>query len=286
MPGTMDEDQTGSDDAARQAYYAEARSWAADRQAEQLRSRRTAWIVAAVAAGIAVIEALALIALASLKTVVPYTLLVDRNTGFVQALEGTHPATLKPQAALTQSLLAQYIVARETFDIGSLPDQYRKVALWSADAARRDYLAVMPAGNPESPLSRYPRSAVVETHIESVSTLGPDTALVRFYTERHDQNQGAAPRAYWAAMLRYRYSGEPMAIEDRLVNPLGFQVVHYRRDQEAPPAPEIVATAPARVAPLSRLAPGSPDPHSTSAWQPARLSTQLAPSATQQRERE
>ena len=38
-------------------------------------------------------------------------------------------------------------------------------------------------------------------------------------------------------MIRYRFSGEPMRVEDRFVNPLGFQVTRYRRDPEALPPP-------------------------------------------------
>ncbi len=231
-----------------QAYYAQARSWAEDRDTAMQRSRRLAWLLAGGAAAIAALEALALVALAPLKTVVPYTLLVDRNTGYVEALDPAHPTMIKPQAALTQALLAQYVVARETFDINSLPDQYQKVALWSAEAARRDYLGAMTRDNPDNPISRYPRNALVKTQVESVSPLGTNTALVRFYTEQYDSTQGPRPRAFWAAVVRFRFSGEPMALADRLVNPLGFQVVQYRRDQEAPP-PEPVATVPAAPAP-------------------------------------
>ena len=60
---------------------------------------------------------------------------------------------------------------------------------------------------------------------------------MRFVAERRDQNGGAARQDYWVAVIKYRYSGEPQKIEDRLVNPLGFQVISYRRDQETPPAP-------------------------------------------------
>jgi type IV secretion system protein VirB8 len=42
-------------------------------------------------------------------------------------------------------------------------------------------------------------------------------------------------------VIRYRFSGEPMTREDRFVNPLGFQVLHYRRDAEALPDPEATA---------------------------------------------
>mgnify|MGYP002138841417 CR=1 FL=1 len=52
-----------------------------------------------------VAEALVLIALLPLKTVVPYTILVDRNTGYAQALDERAMPNVKPESALTQSLL-------------------------------------------------------------------------------------------------------------------------------------------------------------------------------------
>jgi type IV secretion system protein VirB8 len=61
------------------AYYREADSWADDRQDMLRASRRTAWIVAGVAVAVALFEAIALIVLMPLKTVVPYTLLVDKQ---------------------------------------------------------------------------------------------------------------------------------------------------------------------------------------------------------------
>jgi type IV secretion system protein VirB8 len=45
-------------------------------------------------------------------------------------------------------------------------------------------------------------------------------------------------------VIRYRFTTEPMRAEDRFINPLGFEVTRYRRDQEAvtPPEPAAVAT--------------------------------------------
>jgi type IV secretion system protein VirB8 len=54
------------------------------------------------------------------------------------------------------------------------------------------------------------------------------------------------------AVVRYRYSTEPMKLEDRFVNPLGFQVTSYRRDPEA--VPPSAATPPA-AAPAANAAP-------------------------------
>jgi type IV secretion system protein VirB8 len=227
------------------AYYAEAESWANDRQDALRASRRTAWIVAGVAVAVALLEGLALLLLTPLKTVVPYTLLVDRNTGFVQALEPLDPAKVSADTALTQSFLVQYVIARESFDIDTLQSDYRKVALWSAEQARSGYVAGMQISSPQSPLALYPRTSVVETRVKSVSPVGRNVALVRFETVRRDLGGHIDPPRAWVAVIRYRYSGEPMRLEDRMINPLGFQVVRYRRDAEAlppEPAPVVVQT--------------------------------------------
>lgn len=220
------------------AYYREAGSWASDRLAALENSRRTAWLVAGAAAVIAVVEGIALLVLMPLKTVEPYTLLVDRTTGYVQALNPLDPAQITPDRALTQSMLVQYVIARESFDIATLQANYRKVGLWSADRARSDYVGLMQPTNAASPLSRFPRSTLLETRVKSVSPLTSDSALVRFDTARRDLGSQYQPAQPWVAIIRYRFSGEPMSAEDRYLNPLGFQVTEYRKDAEALPAPE------------------------------------------------
>lgn len=222
-------------------YYREAESWSADRERARASSLRTAWIVAACAGAIALAEAIALICLTPLKTVEPYTLLVDRQTGYVQALKPLERETIAPDTALTRSFLAQYVIARESFDIDSLRNDYRKVALWSAGEARSRYIAAMQSTNPSSPLASLPRRALVQTEIRSLSSLDGDSALVRFVTTRTDPGgQPHAPQA-WTAVIKYRFSGASMSASDRMVNPLGFQVTRYRRDAELPPAPPGVA---------------------------------------------
>jgi type IV secretion system protein VirB8 len=217
------------------SYYAQGRAWAFDRENASRRSRSTAWTIAIIAVGVAALEAIALAMLAPLKTIEHHTILVDRQTGYTQVLNGDGVDRITADQALTQSLLAQYVVARESFDIATVAADYRKVALWSADRARSTYVASMQAANPESPFATLPRTSILATHIRSVSKLGPEIALIRFETERLDRGQAHEPGQSWAAVIHYRFVAAPMSLDDRLVNPLGFQVTRYRRDQEAPP---------------------------------------------------
>lgn len=223
-----------SDDQLEQ-YYQEAETWAEDRQRSMTRSVRLAWIAAGVAAAIALVEALALFLLIPLKREVPYTLLVDRQTGFVQPLRPLETEQLTADAALTRSFLVQYVTARESFDLGSLQENYRKVGLWSAGEARDRYVAAMNANNAASPLASLPRRATVDVAIRSVSSLSGDTAMVRFSTTRTDPGGRPQVAQHWAAVISYRFSSADMTAEDRLTNPLGFQVTRYRRDAETLP---------------------------------------------------
>lgn len=218
-----------------EAYYTEASSWNTDRLKVMRSSRRVAWLVAIAATLVAVLEAGALILLTPLKTVEPYTLLVDKTTGYVQPLRPLEPSRLAPDTALTQSFLVQYVIARESFDFTEVKANYRKVALLSGGGARTNYLASMQPSNTQSPLNIYTRGTVIETRVKSVSPIGSDSVLVRFDTIRTDANGHAQPPMPWVSLVRFKYSTEQMKLEDRFVNPLGFQVVQYRRDPEALP---------------------------------------------------
>ncbi|MET1112640.1 MAG: VirB8/TrbF family protein [Allosphingosinicella sp.] len=229
------------------AYYKDAATWNRDRLDALNKSQRTAWWVAIGAGTIAILEAGALILLTPLKTVEPYTLLVDRTTGYVQALKPLDADKIAPDAALTQSFLVQYVIARESFDIDTVTANYNKVASWSAEQARSGYLSAVQVSNPQSPLVVYPRTTVIETRVKSVSPLGRNVALVRFDTIRRDAGgQVQAPQS-WVSVIRYRFSGEPMKLEERFANPLGFRVLRYRRDAESPPPPATVVVAPTAV---------------------------------------
>lgn len=217
---------------ARRAQFETAASWAVDVNGALRASRRLAWTVAAVAVGIAGLEALALVALAPLKTVVPYTILVDRQTGYVETIKGLKPGPLSETAAVTQAFLVQYVIARETFDATDLREAYRKITLWSAGAARSGYQREMQKTNPSSPLNLYTASTVVRTTIKNVSLLSSGAALVRFETTRRDGGGQDSRQGDWTAVIGYRFTGAPMRMEDRFLNPLGFQVLSYRRDSD------------------------------------------------------
>lgn len=240
----------------RTAYFDDAASWNADVNGSLRASRRRAWWVAGAAASIAVLEALALALLMPLKTVVPYTITVDRQTGAAALARGIQLGPLSQNDALLQSVLAQYVIARETLDATDLAANYRKVGLWSAGSARTDYLRIMDRRNPTSPLNGATAATLVQTTVKQVTVMSPTSALVRFSTDRRD-GDGPVTRTDWATVIQFAFTGGPLSMEDRLINPLGFQVTHYRRDAEAAPGVVVPVAAPTTV-PVAIVAAAAP----------------------------
>lgn len=217
------------------SYFDLARGWADERDAASARARRVAWTVAVVACAVALLEAVALALAMPLKRVEPIAVLVDRTTGQVERVDLDQPRSLAANEALQQSLLAQYVTARESYDPIGIRQAYRRVALWSSGAARSSYLAAMSQDRPGAALGGVKRDIALAANVKSISMLSPGSALVRFDVSRIGYDGKRSDTRPYVATIAFGYRGQPMRIEDRLDNPLGFEVKSYRVDAEAPP---------------------------------------------------
>jgi type IV secretion system protein VirB8 len=176
--------------------------------------------------------ALALVLLVPLKSVQPYVLTVDRNTGAVEAATTLQNGKLSQNDAVIQAQLAGYVVARETFDATDLAQQYRRVQIMSAPPVARAYVGQMAATNPESPLNTLNRGDTVSIRVRSVSQISDGAAIVRFTATRTPVGSSAGPETNYVAAISFGFNGRPLRAADRFDNPLGFQVTRYRRDAE------------------------------------------------------
>jgi type IV secretion system protein VirB8 len=219
-----------------QDYFEAARSWADERDAAAGRSRRVAWLVAGGAMIVAVLEAVALAMAMPLKTVVPLTVLVDRTTGHVERVTSDGGNVLAADQALQQAMLAQYVIARESYNPISIANAYRKVVVMSEGQARASYLEAMKQENPKSRLVGNGRFVGLEATIKSISPMGQNAALIRFDVSRIGFDGSRRDARPFVVTVAYGQQSAPMSFEDRLVNPLGFQVRSYRVSPEALPA--------------------------------------------------
>jgi type IV secretion system protein VirB8 len=213
-------------------YYAAAQGWADGQVEVEKRARKLAWTVAAIAGAIAGILAFAVAMLVPLKTVQPYVVTVDRQSGAVEVATTVANGRLTQNEAVIQAQVANYVRVRETFDASDLAENYRRVQLLSSADVRADYIAQMAAGNPSSPLRALSPGDTLKVRIKSVSLTGAGTALVRYDLDRTVAGGRGVSSTGYVSAVSFGFSNRPLRAADRFENPLGFQVTRYRRDAE------------------------------------------------------
>jgi type IV secretion system protein VirB8 len=213
------------------AYFAEAKSWDADRVRAAERSRRLAWGVAAVSGLVAAVAVGAVAALAPLKTVEPFVVRVDRATGAVDvmtAVRSEKPLTY--DEAVTKHFLAQYVRAREGWLAPAAEANFRQVSIMSTPAEQQRWGDAFRPANPLSPQVVYGPAGEAQVDIRAISFVSEGVANVRFHRIVRQVQQ--VTESDWIATVAFTYTKAPMAEADRLRNPLGFQVTSYRADPE------------------------------------------------------
>ncbi|WP_108653158.1 virB8 family protein [Dongshaea marina] len=199
----------------------------------ELMVRRALW-VAGIAIGVAVLLAIALAMLAPLKTVVPYVVRVDSDTGHAAVLTELNTQQLSQDQALDKYWLARYVIHRESYDYKLIQNDYDSTLLMSSDAVGRDYAALYQGDDALD--ARFGSRVLQKVTIDSIvlSHRNGDVGTVRF-SKRSTSSDGGMKGtvSHWVATIAYRYNNPAqLSATDRLKNPLGFQVTSYRIDPE------------------------------------------------------
>ena len=198
---------------------------------------RNRWFVAALVAGLIAAGAVTAVAmLLPLEKLVPLAVTVDSRTGLVTSVEyGKSVGELTQREAIQRSDAARYVTARETYDPQDFATNVKMVRVMSDGNVWRQYEDEISQYNDASPVKRY--GFKVRRRIE-VSTALPlpnaeNTYQVRYVAiEEFPGSQVLPVEKPYVSTLSFRYSDRPLSNEDRILNPLNFRAIAYRKDQE------------------------------------------------------
>ena len=212
------------------AYYRDGETWERDIARRNRNSRSIAWVVAAAMTTTTLALGVALATVIPLKTYEPYMIVVDKSSGFVEVKRPTAVGALSQDEAITMFNVARYVRARETYDPKSIKDNFDLAQLLSTGKASNDLTELWQPSNPKRPSAKWGASTVASVFNNSITFPNNKTAMVRFSTE--EKSNASVSTNNYVSIVRFQYSSTPMRNEYRFENPLGFQTVEYRRDQE------------------------------------------------------
>lgn len=234
------------------------------------RSERRAWTVAWCAVAMSLLLAGGYLLFLPLKEKVPYLVMADPYTGTasVARLAGNFgERDVTTEEAISKSNVAQFVLARESYDAGLIGQRnWRTTLSMAGPAVAPAYVALHSESNFERPFRIYGASKSLNVRITSIVLIGggagkrPSGATVRFQRSVYDKSNGRSePLDARIATMEFTYDPElRLSDEDRLLNPLGFRVTNYRVDNDfAPPvgAPAAVPAASPQPQPAAMPAP-------------------------------
>ncbi|HDX1088235.1 TPA: type IV secretion system protein [Pasteurella multocida] len=176
---------------------------------------------------------IAVAGLTPLKTVEPFAIRVDNNTGFtdiVKPLKNAEETSYGEE--LDKYWLARFVVERESYDWQLVQTSYDTVKLMTTPNLFGEYNAYITS--PVSPVNVFKQSKKIKVQILSVTFIR-NVGQVRFSKQVLDSNGEPdlnIPTTYWLATASYDYKHKIELEQDRRINPLGFQITGYRVDSE------------------------------------------------------
>lgn len=211
-------------------YFKNARRFDQDRLLSNERSRKVAWVIAAISGLTAIVATGAVAALSPLKTVEPFVIRVDNSTGIVDVVSALTSEAGTYDEEVTKYFAAKYVRAREGYQAVEAEDNFHTVSLLSGPEEQERFAEFYRGSNPKSPQVVY-RNGVSKITIQSISLVNRNVTSVR-YTRTVTRNNEEPKTTHWVATLTNSYVNVPIATSDRLVNPLGYVVTEYRSDPE------------------------------------------------------
>lgn len=245
------------------------------------RSERRAWVVAWAAIVMSLVLAVGYFFMLPLKEKVPYLVMADAYTGTSTVARLTDDFTnrrIATSEAINRSNVAHFVLARESYDVAmmNLRDWTTVYTMSSAEVAA-GYSSLHSNYNPESPYKLYGKARAIRVRILSIVFIGgganqvPRGATVRLQRSLFDKATGSSrPMDSKIATLEFAYkSNLKMDEEDRIENPLGFQVTSYRVDNDYATSPPLESPAVTRPAPEPEHAARDAAPGTVDATGPA-----------------
>lgn len=201
-------------------------------------SRKTAWYVASGAMICALASTLAVVALTPLKTVEPYVVRVDNNTGQTDIITVLGEEKISKSDVLDKFFATQYVNMLESYDWYTISNNLDKVLLFSSSDVQKQVVNKFTYPNaPHKTLKQYGR---INIKVNNTTILEKGLIQVR-YTATTEPVSGYPYDPYktikvnaknYLATIAFDYVNTPSVDEIRRTNPLGFTVLSYKVDED------------------------------------------------------
>jgi len=173
-----------------------------------------------------------------LKTVKPFVIQIDEKSGLTQVVTSESAQDYNANQELIRHFALSYIFAREEYNYLLVEQMYKKVRVLSEPkVVYPTFSEYINQANPNSPFNRFGVNVVRTVQLQSFNLQNPnkgakEDSIVQAQLVVTEKSSNAAPINYTVqvTMSCAFKRGLVLNEDQRLINPLGFQVLSYSVD--------------------------------------------------------
>lgn len=209
------------------------KSWFQDKYQFVLVQRNFLAIITLVSLIGSVVAAYSVLQLTPLKTVEPFIIQIEERSGITQLVEPLDRERISGKESLDNYFLWYYVRARETYHPSDQRRNWEITNVMSSPFVFEGFLSETSASNPRSArsvLGSLGTRTISDPTFVYLNDPEKNVVQVRFVVEENfRQSKTRYPKI---ATIEYGFFELELSRSQRLLNPLGFQVLNYRLDDE------------------------------------------------------
>jgi type IV secretion system protein VirB8 len=171
----------------------------------------------------------AIIYVVNAKQFEPFVIQIDDVTGMAKIVNPASSNVISGNEALARYFIKRYVTSRETYNpVDFTTDAKKVVRLLSENGIYWNYLGYL-KDDAVNPVIKYGQKNTTYLTVKSWSKLTNNKYLLRFAIT---ETSGSKAIFNKIAIVEFDYRAMQLTEEERDVNPIGFQVIGYRVDDD------------------------------------------------------
>ena len=163
----------------------------------------------------------------------PYLVRFNSATGIVDVQARVINGLTTYEEELNIFFIQRYVLCREGYAIFTYEKQWNECSLFTPEDKRNEEIwPLFNVNDPRSFFKRYGKTGSVTIEFAYTKPTSEANKYETHFTLVETIN-GEIVRSNWVSSIKFVYNSGLMKKADRQTNPLGFQVLAYRRDIEA-----------------------------------------------------
>ncbi|MEY3197221.1 MAG: type secretion system protein VirB8 [Pseudomonadota bacterium] len=207
-----------------------ARSWFEERYETTLIQRNILALIAACCIGAIAIAVVAVTKISLSREFDPFVIQIEDTTGIARVVNPVSLDVLVGKDELSKYFLKKYVTARETYNPVDFDTFAKKtIRLMSTSQIYRTYINFI-KDKANDPTISYGQKNTTYLNVRSWSKLSDKQYMLRFSLT---ETAGERKTFNKIAVIEFGYIPMELTDEERDINPVGFQVLGYRVDDDA-----------------------------------------------------